>query len=128
MAPHNRCPCCRYWLRGLSAAIKARTHNVHVLVIEKMHGYGGNSIISDGGIAAPNTHLQKKFMIKDDAALMYRDMLTGGGGEALSLPIGKLEKGYAFDAQMIDTTIPTARLPIFTQDENLTTFSKRSST
>lgn len=65
---------------GLSAAIEAKTQNVEVLVIEKMHSYGGNSIISDGGIAAPNTHLQKKYMIKDDAALMYRDMLTAGLG------------------------------------------------
>lgn len=46
-------------------------------------------------------------------------LATAGGGEALSLPIGKLKEGYAFDAQVIDTTTPTARLPIFTQDEKL---------
>lgn len=35
-------------------------------------------------------------------------LATAGGGEALKLPIGKLEKGYAFDIQIlkIDETIP----------------------
>ncbi|MGX6992339.1 guanine deaminase [Vagococcus penaei] len=31
-------------------------------------------------------------------------LATVGGGEALSLPIGKLDVGYAFDAQIIDVT------------------------
>lgn len=40
-------------------------------------------------------------------------LVTAGGGESLSLPIGRIEEGYAWDAQMIDTTIATARLPIY---------------
>lgn len=65
---------------GLSAAIEASNHDANVLIIEKMHSYGGNSIISDGGIAAPNTSLQKNNGIKDNEALMYQDMLTAGLG------------------------------------------------
>ncbi|BES63722.1 flavocytochrome c [Gottschalkiaceae bacterium SANA] len=65
---------------GLSAAIEASIHDADVLIIEKMHSYGGNSIISDGGIAAPNTCLQKKEGIQDNEALMYQDMLHAGLG------------------------------------------------
>ncbi|QCR33931.1 guanine deaminase [Lysinibacillus sp. SGAir0095] len=38
---------------------------------------------------------------------------TAGGGESLSLPIGKIEENYAWDIQIINTTLPTAKLPIF---------------
>lgn len=65
---------------GLSAAIEAKKNNVEVLVLEKMYSYGGNSIISDGGIAAPNTHLQNEFNIDDNEILMYQDMLKAGLG------------------------------------------------
>lgn len=41
---------------------------------------------------------------------------TAGGGEALSLPTGKLEERFAWDVQIIDTTIPTAKLPIFNDE------------
>lgn len=44
---------------------------------------------------------------------------TAGGGQALSLPIGKLAKGYAWDALVIKTDVPEARLPIFDQEEAL---------
>lgn len=37
---------------GLSAAIEAAQAGADVLVLEKMAAHGGNSIISDGGIAA----------------------------------------------------------------------------
>ncbi len=39
--------------------------------------------------------------------------LTAGGGESLSLPIGRLEEGYAWDVQRINTVVPTACLPLF---------------
>lgn len=42
-------------------------------------------------------------------------LATAGGGESLSLPIGRLEEGYCFDAQVIDTT----SLPIFDATEPL---------
>jgi succinate dehydrogenase/fumarate reductase flavoprotein subunit len=65
---------------GLSAAIEANENKLDVLVIEKMNSFGGNSIISDGGIAAPNTYLQKQFNINDSEQLMYDDMLAAGLG------------------------------------------------
>ncbi|KFI92987.1 guanine deaminase [Bifidobacterium saguini DSM 23967] len=42
---------------------------------------------------------------------------TAGGGESLGLPIGRLEAGYAWDAQVVDTKFPSARLPIFEDNE-----------
>ncbi|OPA80996.1 guanine deaminase [Paenibacillus selenitireducens] len=46
-------------------------------------------------------------------------LATAGGGESLSLPIGRLEADYAWDAQIIDTTITSAKLPIYQADEDL---------
>ena len=66
---------------GLAAAIEAHNAGATVLIIEKMYAPGGNSIISDGGIAAAGTKLQKKYGIEDSPGLMYRDMLKA----ALSL-------------------------------------------
>lgn len=63
---------------GLSAAIEAHNHGAKVLVIEKTKALGGNSIISDGGIAAPETFLQEKYHIKDSKESMYEDMLKAG--------------------------------------------------
>jgi guanine deaminase len=44
---------------------------------------------------------------------------TAGGGESLSMPIGRLTENYAWDAQIIDTTVATAKLPIYTENEDL---------
>ncbi|MFJ5623967.1 guanine deaminase [Peribacillus loiseleuriae] len=44
---------------------------------------------------------------------------TAGGGESLSLPIGRLSENYAWDVQIIDTTLVSAKLPIFHENENL---------
>lgn len=44
---------------------------------------------------------------------------TAGGGESLSLPVGKIEEGYAWDVQVIDTAAATTRLPLFSKDEEL---------
>lgn len=65
---------------GLAAAIEAGQSGKKVLVIEKMKSAGGNSIISDGGIAAPDTRLQRKFGIVDSEQMMYDDMLKAGLG------------------------------------------------
>ncbi|GAB6989266.1 guanine deaminase [Paenibacillus pini] len=46
-------------------------------------------------------------------------LATAGGGESLSLPIGRLETNYVWDVQIIDTTVATAKLPIYQADENL---------
>ncbi len=46
-------------------------------------------------------------------------LATAGGGESLSLPIGRLETDYAWDVQIIDTKTPAAKLPIFDKNEPL---------
>lgn len=46
-------------------------------------------------------------------------LATAGGGESLSLPIGRIEENYAWDVQIIDTKVPTAKLPIFDPNEEL---------
>ncbi len=65
---------------GLSAAIEAGEAGKMVVVVEKMKAAGGNSIISDGGIAAPGTEIQDQWGIEDSEQLMYDDMLKAGLG------------------------------------------------
>jgi flavocytochrome c len=65
---------------GLSAAIEARITGSNVLVLEKTKGYGGNSVISDGVMAAAGTELQKNADILDSADRMAEDMLRAGLG------------------------------------------------
>ena len=65
---------------GLAAAIEAVNAGASVVVLEKMKAAGGNSIISDGGIAAAGTVMQKKRGISDTPGLMYDDMLKAGLG------------------------------------------------
>ena len=66
------------WFAGLAAAIEARETGASVVVLEKMKAPGGNSVISDGGIAAAGTALQKKYGFKDSPELMYQDMIKAG--------------------------------------------------
>lgn len=63
---------------GLAAAIEAYNAGASVIILEKMSAPGGNSIISDGGIAAAGTEMQKKLGITDSPELMYQDMLKAG--------------------------------------------------
>ncbi len=65
---------------GLTAAIAAAEAGVQALVLEKMRAPGGNSIISDGGIAAPGVIYQQEAGINDSPELMYRDMMAAGEG------------------------------------------------
>ncbi len=65
---------------GLTAAIEARNAGARVVVLEKMKAPGGNSIISDGGVAAAGTPLQKQHGIEDSPELFYNDMLQAGLG------------------------------------------------
>lgn len=46
-------------------------------------------------------------------------LATAGGGESLSLPIGRLEANYAWDVQIIDTALSSAKLPIYQANEDL---------
>ena len=45
---------------GLAAAIEVKNAGASVLILEKMRRPGGNSIISDGVMAAAGTDMQKK--------------------------------------------------------------------
>lgn len=65
---------------GLAAGIEARLAGASVLLVEKMARPGGNSIISDGGMNAAGSSLQKAQGIHDSPELMYRDMLKAGQG------------------------------------------------
>lgn len=65
---------------GLSAAVEARKAAASVLVFEKMKITGGNTRISDGGLAAPENYLQKKQGIEDSAGLFFDDMMRAGLG------------------------------------------------
>lgn len=65
---------------GLSAAIECRMRGGNVIVLEKMKALGGNSIISDGGIAAPNTPEQASLGIHDSVDWMFEDMQKSAEG------------------------------------------------
>jgi flavocytochrome c len=65
---------------GLAAAIEAGQAGCAVIVLEKMKGYGGNSTISAGGVAAAGTALQAKAGIDDSPQRMYEDMVAAGLG------------------------------------------------
>ena len=65
---------------GLSAAIEAKQAGASVIVFEKMKVTGGNTRISDGGVAAPNNYLQIERGIEDSPQLFYEDMLKAGLG------------------------------------------------
>jgi flavocytochrome c len=67
-------------LAGLAAAIEARLAGTQVLVLEKMPITGGNTRISDGGLAAPNNFLQIHQNIQDSPQLFFEDMMKAGLG------------------------------------------------
>ena len=65
---------------GLAAAMEAKKAGAAVVILEKMKGYGGNSVISDGMIAAAGTPMQAKAGIQDTPERMQKDMLKAGMG------------------------------------------------
>lgn len=85
-------------IAGLRAGIECRSHGLSTLILEKMNKSGGNTWLSDGGIAAPETDLQKARGIEDSIEAMKADMLNAGKGlndEALVDTITKHAKeGY----------------------------------
>lgn len=60
-------------------------------------------------LAADKRGVPKSRLTIDEAFYLA----TAGGGESLSLPIGRLAEGYAWDVQIIDTVTPSAKLPIY---------------
>ncbi|MDO4937540.1 MAG: FAD-dependent oxidoreductase, partial [Sutterellaceae bacterium] len=68
---------------GLAAALEAHENGLkEVLVLDKMPSAGGNSIINGGAIAAAGTDMQAKDGIKDNADLLFADIVKAGGGLA----------------------------------------------
>jgi flavocytochrome c len=65
---------------GLAAAIESAGSGAAVLLLEKMSAVGGNSAISDGGIAVPGNAFQARAGIQDSPDLMVADMLRAGQG------------------------------------------------
>lgn len=65
---------------GLAAAIEAKKAGASVIVLEKMRAAGGNSIISDGGMAVAGSELQRRHGIEDSPELFYQDMMRAGMG------------------------------------------------
>lgn len=63
---------------GLAAAIEAKRAGASVVILEKMKAAGGNSIISDGGIAVPGSQAQAEQHIKDSKDVFYQDMMRAG--------------------------------------------------
>jgi len=65
---------------GLAAAIEAAGVGASVAVFEKMKTPGGNTRVSDGGLAAPGTDMQRGRGIEDSPDLFYEDMVRAGMG------------------------------------------------
>ena len=63
---------------GLAAAIEAKLAGASVVVLEKMKAAGGNSIISDGGIAVAASPEQAEQHISDSKEQFYQDMMRAG--------------------------------------------------
>jgi guanine deaminase len=63
----------------------------------------------DSALPAAERGLPKS-RISANEAFFYA---TAGGGQSLSLPIGRLEENYLWDVQVIDVNAPNAKLPIF---------------
>jgi len=66
---------------GLSAAVEASSKGLKVIVLEKMHHYGGNSRISGGGYCSWDSKLklrEKNSLGEDSPQLHLADTLKGG--------------------------------------------------
>lgn len=63
---------------GTAAAVEATKAGKHVLLIEKMPGFGGNSSINGGAMAVAGSPQQSSMQIKDSVELMIKDMLKAG--------------------------------------------------
>lgn len=65
---------------GLTSAIECANQGFSVIVIEKMKAIGGNSILSDGGLAAPDTDIQHRHGVIDSVQAMTEDMMISAAG------------------------------------------------
>ena len=67
-------------IAGLRAGIACLEKGLDVQILEKMNKPGGNTSLSDGGVAAPGADLQIKRGIEDSTEQLKKDMLTAGKG------------------------------------------------
>lgn len=61
---------------GLSCGIEGTEQGLSVIVLESQAMVGGSSALCNGGIAMPNTPLQKEQGIEDSVDLFYKDLST----------------------------------------------------
>ena len=67
---------------GFSAAITARNAGANVVLLEKMHAVGGNSLISGAEMNVAKNWVQPKFGINDDSPELHaQDTFKGGDGK-----------------------------------------------
>ncbi len=65
-------------LAGTAAALYASLEGKQVLLLEKMPGFGGNSVVNGGAMAVAGSELQKSLGIHDSAELLAKDMQKSG--------------------------------------------------
>ncbi len=68
---------------GLSAAISAKENGASVLVLEKRNTFGGNTLVSMGGVNIPCNTAQIDTGVIDSKELYYNDIIKGGDNESL---------------------------------------------
>ncbi|MBV7505401.1 guanine deaminase [Bacillus sp. sid0103] len=80
------------------------------VIVSRMLEDGVNSTLptEERGVANSRITINEAFYIA-----------TAGGGESLNLPIGRLEENYAWDVQIIDTSVAYSKLPIYHANEDL---------
>ena len=61
---------------GLSCGIEGTVQGLSVIVLESQPTVGGSSILCNGGIAMPNTPLQREQGIEDSVDLFYNDLVS----------------------------------------------------
>ncbi|KAF3897566.1 Extracellular 3-ketosteroid 1-dehydrogenase [Trichophyton interdigitale] len=78
---------------GLTAALRAQSHGLRALVVEKDEAIGGSSAYSGGAMWIPNTHLSQAAGVKDskEDALKYLEATIGDVG-----PVSSRERKVAF--------------------------------
>ncbi|EFQ99030.1 3-oxosteroid 1-dehydrogenase [Nannizzia gypsea CBS 118893] len=78
---------------GLTAALRAQSHGLRTLVVEKEEALGGTSAYSGGAMWIPNSHLSEAAGVKDskEEALQYLEATIGDVG-----PVSSRERKVAF--------------------------------
>lgn len=67
---------------GMCAALTAFNEGKSVIILEKMPSIGGNTMLSGGGMAAPQNWLQEAEGIEDSPELFESDVMAGGDNKS----------------------------------------------